>query len=65
MMPSAATPRPGSRRRIEAWQFDWSLEAGLIDGVTVTVSLAHVRLWHSRMVFVRACPRETQEPQPQ
>jgi hypothetical protein len=35
-----------------------------IDGVTVTVQVAHVRLCHSRMVFVRACPREVQEPQP-
>ena len=28
---------------------------------TVTVKVAHVRLWHSRMLFVRAYPRETQE----
>ena len=33
----------------------------LIDGVTVTVKVAHVRLCHSRMFFVRAYPRETQE----
>ncbi len=36
----------------------------LIDGVTMTVKVAHVRLCHSRMFFVRAYPRETQEPQP-
>jgi transposase len=36
-------------------------EYALIDGVTTTVKVAHVRLCHSRMVFVRAYPRETQE----
>ena len=33
----------------------------LINGTTVTVKAAHVRLCHSRMLFVRAYPRETQE----
>jgi hypothetical protein len=33
----------------------------LINGVTVAVRVAHVRLCHSRMMFVRAYPRETQE----
>ena len=33
----------------------------LIDSTTVTVKVAHVRLCHSRMLFVRAYPRETQE----
>jgi hypothetical protein len=33
----------------------------LIAGATVTVKVAHVRLCHSRMLFVRAYPRETQE----
>ena len=37
----------------EAYQFDWSL--------TVIVKVAHVRLCHSRMLFARAYPRETQE----
>jgi len=45
----------------EAYQFDWSYEIVLFDGVTVTVKVAHVRLCHSRMLFVRAYPRETQE----
>jgi transposase len=45
----------------EAYQFDWSHEVVLIDGATVTVKVAHVRLCHSRMLFVRAYPRETQE----
>jgi transposase len=44
----------------EAYQFDWSHEIVLVDGVTVTVKVAHVRLCHSRMLFVRAYPRETQ-----
>ena len=43
----------------EAYQFDWSHEIVLINGTTVKV--AHVRLCHSRMLFVRAYPRETQE----
>jgi transposase len=45
----------------EAYQFDWSHEYALIDGVTTTVKVAHLRLCHSRMMFVRAYPRETQE----
>jgi transposase len=45
----------------EAYQFDWSHEVVLINGTTVTVKLAHVRLCHSRMLFVRTYPRETQE----
>jgi transposase len=45
----------------EAHQFDWSHEIVVIDGVTTTVKVAHVRLCHSRMFFVRAYPRETQE----
>jgi transposase len=43
----------------EAYQFDWSHEIVILDGVTVTVKVAHVRLCHSRMPFVRAYPRET------
>ena len=45
----------------EAYQFDWSHEVVLIAGVTVTIKVAHMRLCHSRMPFVRAYPRETQE----
>jgi transposase len=45
----------------EAYQFDWSHEIVLINGTTVKVKVAHVRLCHSRMLFVRAYPRETQE----
>ena len=48
--------RPG-----EAYQFDWSREIVLINGVTVTVKVAHVRPCRSRVMFVRAYPRETQE----
>jgi hypothetical protein len=33
----------------------------LLNGVTVIVKAAHVRLCHSRMLFVRCYPRETQE----
>src|SRR3954447_10828622 len=45
----------------EAYQFDWSHEVVLLNGVTVIVKAAHVRLCHSRMMFVRAYPPETQE----
>jgi transposase len=45
----------------EAFQFDWSHEVVVLNGVTITVKVAHVRLCHSRMLFVRAYPRETQE----
>jgi transposase len=45
----------------EAYQFDWSHEIVVMNGVTVTVKVAHVRLCHSRMMFCRAYPRETQE----
>jgi len=45
----------------EAYQFDWSHEVVLIRGLTVTVKVAHVRLCHSRMMFVKAYPREAQE----
>ncbi len=45
----------------EAYQFDWSHEIVVMDGVTATVKVAHVRLCHSRMMLARAYPRETQE----
>ena len=45
----------------EAYQFDWSHEAVRINSTTVILKVAHVRLCHSRMFFVRAYPRETQE----
>jgi len=45
----------------EAYQFDWSHEVVVLGGVTSTVKVAHVRLCHSRMMFVCAYPRETQE----
>src|SRR5277367_3312128 len=45
----------------EAYQFDWSHEIVVMDGVTTIVKVAHVRLCHSRMMFVRGYPRETQE----
>jgi len=45
----------------EAYQFDWSHEIVVLNGVTTTVKVAHVRLCHSRMIFIRAYPRESQE----
>ena len=74
--PSDATPRSWSREHAsqsatayvplsfapgEAYQFDWSHEIVVMSGVTATLKVAHVRLCHSRMMFVRAYPRETQE----
>ena len=45
----------------EAYQFDWSHEIVLLNGVTTIVKVAHIRLCHSRLPFVRAYPRESQE----
>ena len=58
---TAAAYVPLSFASGEAYQFDWSHEVVLLNGVTVIVKVAHVRLCHSRMLFVRAYPRETQE----
>jgi transposase len=45
----------------EAYQFDWSHEIVVLKGVTTIVKVAHLRLCYSRMPFVRAYPRESQE----
>ena len=45
----------------EAYQFDCSHEIVVIDGVTRTAKVAHLRLSYSRMAYVRAYPRESQE----
>jgi transposase len=45
----------------EAYQFDWSHEWVVMGGVTTKVKVAHIRLCHSRMRFLVAYPRETQE----
>jgi len=58
---SAAAFVPLSFEPGEAYQFDWSHEIVVLGGVTTTVKVAHVRLCHSRMPFVRAYPRESQE----
>src|SRR6201998_1102 len=58
---TAAAYVPLSFATGEAFQFDWSHEVVLLNGATVIVKVAHVRLCHSRMLFVRAYPREPQE----
>jgi hypothetical protein len=45
----------------EAYQFDWSHAIVVLNGVTTRVGVAHVRLCPSRMAFVRAYPRASQE----
>ncbi len=45
----------------KAYQFDWSTEVVVLHGTTTIVQVAQVRLCHSRMPFVRAYPRQTQE----
>jgi len=45
----------------EAYQFDWSHEIVVLNGTTTMVKAAHLRLCHSRMMFVRAYPRESQK----
>jgi transposase len=58
---TAAASVPLSFAPGETYQFDWSHEIVVLGGVTTTLKLAHVRLCHSGMLFVRAYPRETQE----
>ncbi|CAH0201017.1 hypothetical protein ROS9278_01922 [Roseomonas sp. CECT 9278] len=58
---SAAAYVPLSFAPGEAHQFDWSHEMVVMAGAAMVVKVAHVRLCHSRMMFVRAYPRETQE----
>src|SRR5947209_5818466 len=45
----------------EAYQFDWSHETITLNGLPVVIKAAHMKLSHSRMPFVRAYFRETQE----
>jgi hypothetical protein len=49
------------RRSLSTPHGIWSHDIVVVDGVTTIVKMAHVRLCHSRMMFVRAYPRETQE----
>ena len=41
----------------EAYQFDSSHEIVVMDGLTTIVKVAHLRLYHSRMMFMPAIPR--------
>lgn len=45
----------------EAYQFDWSHETITLRGLPLVIKAAHMKLSHSRMPFVRAYFRETQE----
>ncbi|HEY1985161.1 MAG TPA: IS21 family transposase [Terracidiphilus sp.] len=45
----------------EAYQFDWSHETIALRGLPLMIKAAHMKLSHSRMPFVRAYFRETQE----
>lgn len=45
----------------EAYQFDWSQETVELGGVVQIIKVAHFRLCYSRLFFVIAYPRETQE----
>jgi transposase len=58
---SAAAFVPLSFAPGEAYQFDWSHEVVVMAGATMVVKVAQMRLCHSRMMFVRAYPRESQE----
>ena len=58
---AAALYVPPSFDSGEADQFDWSYVVIVIEGVTTIITVAQVRLCHSRMIFVRTYPRETQE----
>ncbi|MEI8394435.1 MAG: IS21 family transposase [Rhodospirillaceae bacterium] len=45
----------------EAYQFDWAEDHIFLDGALTKVQVAHVRLCHSRMPYVRVYPRQKQE----
>jgi len=45
----------------DAYQFDWSHDMVVLNGVAQTVKVAHFRLSHSRQFFVVAYPRESTE----
>ncbi len=45
----------------EAYQFDWSQETVELGGAMHTVKVAHFRLCYSRLSFIIAYPRETQD----
>ncbi len=45
----------------DAYQFDWSEEEVELDGIVQRIKVAQVRLCYSRMPFVIAYPRESQE----
>jgi len=45
----------------EAYQLDWSHETITLQGLPLVIKAAHMKLPHSRMLFVRVYFRETQE----
>ena len=45
----------------DAYQFDWSHEDVILNGIAQKVKVAHFRLSHSRHFFVVAYPRESSE----
>lgn len=45
----------------DAYQFDWSHEAIFLQGLPLMIKVAHMKLSHSRMPYLRAYHRETQE----
>jgi len=45
----------------EAYQFDWSHETITLQGLPLMIKVAHMKLSYSRMPFLRAYFRETQE----
>jgi len=59
--PSTTAFIPQSFASGEAYQFDWSHEHVELGGIEQVVKVAHVRLCHSRVFFLAAYPRESQE----
>ncbi len=45
----------------DAYQFDWSEDFAILSGEEIKLQVAHMRLCHSRMPFVRVYIRQTQE----
>ena len=60
-LPIATAFIPQSFAAGEAYQFDWSHEYVELGGLEEVVKVAHVRLCYSRVFFLAAYPRESQE----
>lgn len=45
----------------EAFQFDWSEDWAVVEGVRTKLQIAHFKLSHSKAFYLRAYPQQTHE----